>query len=166
MKISLIVAMGKNNQIGLNNKLLWSIPSDLRQFREFTSGRHILMGKKTFESIGRPLPKRVNMVLTRDTSYAPDGVEVFHTIDDALRKAREDGETELFIIGGGEIYRQTLGIANNIYLTRVDYDGEADTFFPEIGPEWLELPDTVRTHRKENEGDYNWEYVRMVRVKS
>jgi dihydrofolate reductase len=132
MKISAIVAMGKNRQIGLNNKLLWHNKEDLQNFKKLTLGHHILMGRKTFLSIGKPLPGRENLVLTRDVHFeAPDGVLTVHSIERALIAAQASGETELFIIGGGEIYKETMSILDRIYLSTMDYDGAADTFFPE-----------------------------------
>jgi dihydrofolate reductase len=133
MKISAIVAIGKNRQIGMDNKLLWHNKEDLQNFKKLTLGHHILMGRKTFLSIGKPLPGRENLVLTRDVHFqAPDGVLTVNSVERALIAAQASGESELFIIGGGEIYKETLPILDRIYLSTMNYDGPADTFFPEF----------------------------------
>jgi dihydrofolate reductase len=137
MILSLIAAIGKNNELGKDNKLLWDLPADMRHFRETTSGHPVVMGRKTFESIGRPLPKRRNIVITRDSSYSREGIEVVHSIEEAIALFKEIPE-EVFIIGGAEIYKQSLPFANRLYITRVESNFDADAFFPEIGPEWQE----------------------------
>lgn len=126
--INIIVATSKNNQIGINNQLPWHISEDLKYFRLTTSGKTVLMGRKTFESIGRPLPNRKNIVLTRDMSFAPEGVSVVHSLEEALEicKAQE----EIFIIGGGEIYSLFLPYADYLYITLVDKVINGDTDFP------------------------------------
>ncbi len=149
MIISLIAAIGRNNELGKNNQLLWQMPADMKHFREITSGHPIIMGRKTFESIGRPLPNRQNIVITRDQNYLSHGVDVVHSLDEALRltsalngKRFEEtqDEIEVFIIGGGQIYKEAISRANRLYITRVDVASEgADTFFPEIDPSvWIE----------------------------
>lgn len=137
MILSVIAAIGKNNELGKDNKLLWDLPDDMRHFRETTSGHPVIMGRKTFESIGRALPKRRNIVITRDPSYTQDGIEVVHSLEEALNLFRESSE-EAFIIGGAEIYKQSLPFANRLYITRVESNFEADAFFPEISTEWKE----------------------------
>ncbi len=132
MRISIIVAIGESGQIGKDNRLLWNIPSDLKNFKKITSGHSILMGRKTFESIGRPLPKRENIIISSQHDFMPPSCKVVRGIDEGVRYAKEKGEDELFIIGGGRIYRECLKMADRIYLTRVDYNQDADTFFPEI----------------------------------
>lgn len=148
MILSLIAAIGKNNELGKDNKLLWDLPSDMRHFRETTSGHPVIMGRKTFESIGRPLPKRRNVVITRDANYARDGIEVVHSLEEALqlfnhsakpKTSPEEPDEEVFVIGGAEIYKQSLPYANRLYITRVDQNFEADAFFPVISPEWKEV---------------------------
>jgi dihydrofolate reductase len=129
MILSIIVAVANNNAIGGNNQLLWHISADLKRFKAITSGHAIVMGRKTYESIGKPLPNRQNIVITRNRELSLLGVDVVESVEAA--KAVVKGK-ELFIIGGGEIYRQTMALAKRIYLTRVWADYKADTFFPEI----------------------------------
>lgn len=137
MILSVIAAIGKNNELGKDNKLLWDLPADMRHFRETTSGHPVIMGRKTFESIGRALPKRRNVVITRDTNYTHEGIEVVHSLQEALNLFKDSSE-EAFIIGGAEIYKQSLPFANRLYITRVESNFDADAFFPEIGTEWKE----------------------------
>ncbi len=125
--IHLIVATSKNNQIGINNQLPWHIPEDLTYFKEMTKGHTVLMGRKTFESIGRPLPHRQNVVLTRDKHFNPTGVTVLHSLEEALAFCQEQGL--VFIIGGGEIYKAFLPYATKLYITLIDKDIEGDTSF-------------------------------------
>lgn len=137
----MIVAHGPNGEIGLNNKLLWHIKEDLQHFKKITTGKIILMGRKTFESIGKPLPNRTNIILTRDNSFKPEGVEVIHDpemlFDFVLTKEEEDQDLEVVICGGEEIYKIYLPYAQTLYRTLVDYKGDADAFFPSIiNDEW------------------------------
>lgn len=129
MIISIIVAIGENHAIGKNNQLLWHMPNDLKHFKEITSGRTIIMGRKTFDSVGKPLPRRRNIVVTRQDIAIP-GCEVVKSIDEGLALCAED--EEVFIGGGAEIYKQAMEKTNRIYLTIIHRDFEADTFFPEI----------------------------------
>lgn len=136
MIISIIVAKARNNAIGKDNKLLWHIPEDLKRFKALTMSHPIIMGRKTFESIGRPLPGRHNIVISRDFKH--DGVEVAPSLDDAILMCRD--EEEIFITGGGQVYRQAMELADKLYITDVDLEPDADTFFPEIdGSRWIEL---------------------------
>lgn len=133
MKISIIAAIGNNGELGVDNRLLWNIPKDLKNFKRLTSGHHIIMGRKTFDSIGFVLPNRISLVLTRsDASYTTDNVRPFKELNSAITYAKESGETELFIIGGAEIYSLAFccGVVDRIHLSRIDYSGEADAFFP------------------------------------
>ena len=130
MIISLIVAIGENREIGCHNKLLWNIPEDLKQFKQRTLGHSILMGRKTFESIGRPLPKRENLILTRNPRYEAPGAKVFSHLEEAFSYAKQGKVKELFVIGGEQIYREALAYADHIYLTKVEKSYEADAFFP------------------------------------
>jgi dihydrofolate reductase len=129
MIVSAIVAIGENNAIGKNNQLLWHLPADLKHFRVITSGRTIIMGRKTFDSVGRPLPNRRNIVVTRQ-DIKIEGCEVVRSIDEAIALCQ--GEDEVFIGGGAEIYRLAMDKTNKIYLTIVHKAFDADTFFPEI----------------------------------
>lgn len=130
--ISLIVAMAQNGVIGRDNALPWRLPADLRRFKEFTLGKPILMGRKTFEAIGRPLPGRANLVLTRDPDWRAPGVIPVHSVEEALLQTRTC--EELVAIGGAEIYRLLLPLARRIYLTHVHADVPGDTYFPAFDP--------------------------------
>jgi dihydrofolate reductase len=137
MNINIVVAIAANNAIGKNNKLLWHLPKDLRHFKELTTGHTVIMGRKTFDSVGKPLPNRRNIVVTRQNIQI-DGCEVVNSLEAALELAK--GESELDIIGGAEIYKQAMPLTNYIYLTIVHQDFDADTFFPEIDySKWQEL---------------------------
>jgi dihydrofolate reductase len=137
MTLSIIVATDLNRGIGKDNQLLWHLSADLKYFKAVTLGKPIIMGRKTFESIGKPLPGRRNIVISRSVNTIP-GVEVCENIHDAI--ALVEDEAEVFIIGGAEIYRQTIGLADKIYLTQVFESFDADVFFPEIDhKKWEEM---------------------------
>ena len=137
--ISLIVAASDNNAIGKDNQLLWHLPNDMKFFKNTTWGMPVIMGRKTFESMNKPLPGRFNIVITRQAEWNAEGVIRAADLDDAFKKAAETNCKETFIIGGGEIYRQSIERANKIYLTRVHADIEGDTFFPVIDESKWEL---------------------------
>ena len=140
MQITIIAAVATNGAIGKDNDLIWRLPDDLKFFKQATSGHHIIMGRKNYESIGRPLPKRTNVIITRDTSYQMEGCEVVHSIDEALELAKANGEDEAFIIGGGQIYEQALHLADRMHITFVHESFEADVFFPEVDySQWKEI---------------------------
>ncbi len=132
MKISLVVAVSENNAIGKNNQLLWHLPNDLKFFKNTTWGMPVIMGRKTFESVSKILPGRFNIVITTQPNWSFDGVAVASSLQDALDKAAQTNCKEAFIIGGGEIYKQSMEIANTIFLTRVHTEIDGDTFFPEM----------------------------------
>lgn len=123
----------KNRAIGKDNTLLWSIPEDMRRFRTLTTGHAIVMGQRTYESIGRPLPERTNIVLTQNKTFQAPGCVICYSLEGALSVAREHEQEEVFIIGGGSVYAQFLPYADRLYLTLVEGEYEADTFFPEYG---------------------------------
>lgn len=129
--ISIVAAIGKNRELGKGNKLLWHIPEDLKRFKALTSGHPVIMGRKTFESIGRPLPNRLNVVITRDESFKPEGVTVVHSLDGVIKIAKAKDQEEIFIIGGGQIFEQAMPFADRLYLTIVDNEFDADVFFPD-----------------------------------
>jgi dihydrofolate reductase len=132
--ISLIAAIGKNNELGKKNTLLWDLPADMKHFRDITRGHTVIMGQKTFESIGNPLPNRRNIVVTRNTLFESDGIEISFSLEDTLKSFKKSAE-EVFVIGGGEIYKQSIEKADRLYITHVDAEfHDADTFFPEIIP--------------------------------
>lgn len=126
--LSLIAAVARNGAIGKDNTLLWHLPEDLKFFKRTTLGCPVIMGRKTYDSIGRPLPGRRNVVVTRNADWSASGIEVAHSLDEAL--ARVAGEAKVFVIGGAQLYEQALGLADELVLTEVDADYEADTFFP------------------------------------
>ena len=142
--------MAKNRVIGAQNKLPWHLPEDLKRFREITTGHPIIMGRKTYESIGRPLPKRTNFVVTRDASARFEGCTTVASVEEAIALAsRNDvpGHEEVMVIGGGEIYRQAMSRADRIYLTLLDHDVEGETYFPEI--DMTRFRETSRERRTE-----------------
>jgi len=155
MKISLIVAVSRNGAIGLNNQLPWYLPEDLKYFKSVTMGKPLIMGRKTFDSIGRPLPGRANIVLTRDPQWTSDGVKVVQSVEQALVAGEIACEVadvdEIMVIGGEQIYRMTIDLADRIYLTQVDTDVEGDAFFPDIDlNNWsqtrVKLPEIIDKH--------------------
>ncbi|MDR0762398.1 MAG: dihydrofolate reductase [Campylobacteraceae bacterium] len=131
MRLSIIVAVGKAWQIGLDNKLLWHIPEDLKLFKELTTAHHLIMGRKTYESIGRPLPNRTSIILSK-SGFVTDGIFTCASLQEAIELCKSRNESEAFVVGGGEIYKEALPIADRLYLTTVDYNGRADTFFPPV----------------------------------
>ncbi len=142
MKIELVVAAARNGVIGLDGAMPWSMPSDLKVFRRLTMGKPIVMGRRTFQAIGRPLDGRTNIVITRDRSYAVDGIQVAHSIEEALDIARRapGAEAGIMVIGGGEVYDAVLPHADVIHLTRIDAAPDGDTYFPEPDPAvWREV---------------------------
>lgn len=133
--VSAIVAAAETGAIGKENKLLWHLPDDLRFFKRTTSGHAVIMGRKTYESVGRPLPNRTNVVITRQKDYKLEGAEVVHSLEAALEACAD--EKEVFIVGGADIYRQALPVADRVYLTRVHADLEGDSYFPRLdNVEW------------------------------
>lgn len=130
MILSIIVAAAENNVIGRDNGLIWKLSADLKHFKALTTGHTIIMGRKTFESIGRPLPNRRNVIISRNPAYRAEGCEVVESIDDALKLVEDENES--FIVGGGTIYKALWDRAERIYLTRVHTRAEGDTFIPEL----------------------------------
>ena len=129
--ISIIAAIGKNRELGKNNKLLWHIPEDFKKFKQLTSGHIVIMGRKTFESIGKPLPNRINIIVTRNRSWTPLGCTVCYSLEEAINLAKKK-INEIFIIGGAEIYKQGIQYADKLCLTLVNQEyPEADAFFPD-----------------------------------
>jgi dihydrofolate reductase len=129
-RVSLIAAMAENRVIGINNRLPWHLPDDLKRFRRLTTGHSVIMGRKNYESIGKPLPQRRNIVVSRRPDYQAPGCVVVQSLEEALTAAKD--ESEVFIIGGAEIYRQMMPTADRLYLTLVHADVDGDTFFPEF----------------------------------
>jgi dihydrofolate reductase len=147
MLISIIVAVSENGVIGKDNQLLWRLPDDLKRFKKLTLGHPMIMGRKTFESIGKPLPGRTSIVITRNPDFDHEGVIVVHSLEAAIKAAQGIEKDEAFIIGGGELYRQTQPIADRIYLTKVHMQIEGDTFFEIANPAaWQETERSVHEH--------------------
>lgn len=165
MILSIIVAIAKNNEIGQKNALLWNLPADMKHFKETTTGHTVVMGQRTFESIGHPLSNRRNIILTLDEDYKADGVEIFHTIDeleDNLKKTLLENE-EAFVIGGGQIYKLFIDKADKLYITHVEAEfPEADTFFPLIEEsKWQIISEDKYPSDKKNEYPYSFvEYIK------
>lgn len=137
MLISMVVAATENNVIGKNNKLLWHLPNDLRFFKNTTWAMPVIMGRKTFDSLGKPLTGRTNIVITRQAGWQAHGVKVTSNLEEALAEASHADAKEAFVIGGGEIFKQSMPLANKIYITRIHTTLEGDTFFPQINStEW------------------------------
>lgn len=158
----MIVARAQNGAIGKNNEMIWHLPDDLKYFKDQTRNHHILMGRKNFDSLGeqyQPLPKRVNLVVTHNKAWNHDGVKVFHDIQKAIDFAQQNNEEELFVIGGGEIYKACLPLADKLYITEVFAEFEdADAFFPEINPyNWEEISRVK--HPADDRHDYAFDYV-------
>ncbi len=160
MTISIIVAVAENNAIGYDNHLLWHISEDLKRFKNLTTGHHIIMGRKTYESVGKPLPGRINIVISKQENYTVDGCLVAKSIEDALLIAKDD--SEVFIIGGGEIYKQALSITDKIYLTRVHAGFAGDTFFPELNlSEWA--TESVQKGKPANDDGLGYTFINLIR---
>ncbi len=158
MKISIIAAMDEHRGIGKDNKLPWHISADLQRFKTLTTGHTVIMGRKTFESVGRPLPDRKNIILTHDLSYNSLGCQISTSLKEAIGMAQAAGETEVFIIGGGEIFSQAIIFADQLYLTIVKGDFHADTFFPDYASFTHKIVDEDLT-----EGDYNFKFLTLIR---
>ena len=157
MIISLIAAMGKDRVIGKENSLIWKLPEDMKRFRELTTGKPVIMGRKTFESIGKPLPGRKNIILTRDKNYEAKGCIVAHSAEEALKAAK--GSDEIMVAGGEQIFREFLPKADKMYLTFIDKNFEGDAYFPEYNKkEWKE------TKKEEHENGHKYYFADLERI--
>lgn len=162
MKISLIAAMADNRVIGLNNQMPWHLSADLKKFKKITLGSPIVMGRKTHESIGRPLPGRVNIIVSRNPGYRQEGCLVFNELKTALTAACENAD-EAFIIGGSDLYEAALPMAGALYLTLINKDFQGDTFFPAINlNDWIEV-------EREDIGDdpdagFSYSFLKLERI--
>lgn len=151
--ITLIVACSRNWVIGKDNQLIWHLPEDLKRFKRLTTGGTVLMGRKTFESIGKPLPNRTNLILTNDLDFKADGCTIYHSLIDALQH-----DKNIFVIGGSQIYQQTIKVADRIELTMIDKDFEGDAYFPQIDQNW------IKTSFEENSNEnLRWSYITYKR---
>ncbi len=158
--VSIIAAMSENRVIGVRNALPWHLPADLRHFRSLTMGHTVIAGRKNYESIGRPLPGRTNIIVTRDPAYRAPGCTVVHSIDAALEAAGADNE--IFVIGGAQIYEQTIRLAERMYLTLVHARIEGDAFFPPFDPgEWNEIE--REQHAADERHVYAYTFITLVR---
>lgn len=152
--ITIVVAMGLNNEIGADNQLLWHLPKDLKHFKEITSGHPIVMGRKTYESIGKPLPNRTNIVVSRKKDWFEEGVLIVGSIKEALKFAKKIDEN-IFVIGGGDIYKQTIDLADKLEVTQVNAKLKADIFFPKIDSKvWHKSEETCV--KKDDKHDYDF----------
>jgi len=162
MITSMIVAVAQNGVIGLDNQLIWHLPNDLKQFKRLTTGHPIIMGRKTFESIGKPLPNRTSIVITRSKEWAYEGVIVVHSMEEAIAAAQATQTEEAFVIGGAEIYRVAFPLANKLYLTEVKADFEGDAYFEPINPnEWKEI--SRQSHSEDEKHSVPFDFVELVR---
>lgn len=159
--ITIVVAMGHNNVIGADNQLLWHLPRDLKHFKNLTSGHPIIMGRKTYESIGRPLPNRTNIVVSQRENWFEEGILIVGTIKEALKFAQRI-DKDIFILGGGSIYQQTLDKADRLEVTLVDVNIEGDTFFPEIDTRvWEKIAEVA--YDKDEANPYNLSFQTFER---
>jgi len=159
--ITIIAAIAKNNALGKDNKLIWHIPADLKRFKKVTLNHHVIMGRKTYESLGKPLPNRTNIIITRNANFKAEGCVVVNSLQDAIAVAKEDKSP--YILGGAEIYKQAILIADKLDLTFVHHNFEADAFFPEIDKTiWKE---TLREDFKANDKNkYDYSFVTFERL--
>ena len=166
MIISAIVATARNNVIGKDNDIPWYLPADLKYFKKQTLNHHNVMGRKCFESIGRPLPKRTNIVISRNPYFIASNCLVAHSVSEGIDLAIANDEEELFIIGGGQIYELTEPLWDRLYLTQVDLYVEGDVFFPELNmDEWQLLSETQHKKDEKNEHDYTFKIFERIKSK-
>ncbi len=152
--ITLIAAIGNKNALGKNNQLLWKLPKDLKHFKTLTENHPVVMGRKTYESIGKALPNRTNIVVSRKENWFQEGILIVSTLKEALKFAKKINE-DFFVIGGGEIYKQTMDAAEKLEITKVEGDFEADTFFPKIDPKiWQKTNEECHSKDDKNEYDF------------
>ena len=160
MILSIVVATGINGEIGKDNKLLWHLPADLKYFKNLTSGHPIIMGRHTFESIGRALPNRRNIVITRQQDLKIEGVDVVHSLEEAI--ALVNDQEEVMVIGGADVYNQALSIADRIYITRVNVQPEADRYFPDLNMDnWIKNVDI--SHPADDKNEHDIQFQMLVR---
>ncbi|CAA7386453.1 dihydrofolate reductase [Chryseobacterium fistulae] len=161
---TIVVAMGENNEIGLNNQLLWHLPKDLKHFKDLTSGHPIIMGRKTYESIGKPLPNRTNIVVSRKKNWFEEGILIVGSIKEAMKFAKKIDE-KVFIIGGGNMYEQTIDIVDKLEVTLVKAHWEADTHFPKINEKIWKKTNEI-CHEKDEKNSYDFCFQTFEKIKS
>lgn len=167
MIVSAIVATARNLVIGKDNDIPWYLPADLKYFKRTTLNHHILMGRKSFESIGRALPKRTNVVITRNPYFIASNCLVARSLEEALEIAHNNGEEEAFIIGGGEIYRQSIPLLDRLYLTEVDIEPEGTVYFPQLNlEEWTLISEEAHEPDEKNEVAYTFKVLEKITVAS
>ena len=154
----MIAALAENRAIGKDNKLLWHIPEDFKRFKTITSGHPIIMGRKTYQSIGKPLPNRSNIVVTRDENFTADGCIIVNSLEEGLQKAQAIDQEEIFIIGGGELYRLGMQYADKLYLTIVHKEFEGDTFFPD----YSDFKNVLFKQKSESNG-YTYTFLDVIK---
>ncbi|WP_394660079.1 dihydrofolate reductase [uncultured Chryseobacterium sp.] len=159
---TIVVAMGEKNEIGFENRLLWHLPRDLKHFKEITLGHPVIMGRKTYESIGKPLPNRTNIVVSRKTDWFEEGILIVGSIKEAVKFAKKIDE-EIFIIGGGKIYEQMMDITDRLEVTVVKAELEADTYFPKIDPKVWKKTDEV-CHEKDEKHEHDFCFQTYERI--
>jgi len=165
--ISIIVAVANNNVIGKSNALIWHLPADMKFFKEKTTGHCIITGRKNYESIPekfRPLPNRTNIVITRQADYKAPGAIVVNSLEEAIEKAKTTGDNEIFIIGGAQIYEQSLKFTDRIYLTQIHHTFDGDAFFPQLNPnEWKEIERIKGI--KDDKNKYDYDFITLLKSK-
>jgi len=165
MLVSAIAAAARNGIIGDGADIPWRLSADLKYFKKVTTGHAVIMGRKTFDSVGKPLPLRTNIILTRDPFFTATGTLVAHTLTESLELAYEQGETEVFILGGGDIYQQSSHLWDKLYLTEVDHDAEGNVSFPDLNwEEWTLL--SAESHPADDKNDYPYTFKVFERKKS
>ena len=158
--ITIIAAIAENNALGKDNQLIWHIPADLKRFKKVTSNHHVIMGRKTFESLGKPLPNRTNIIITRNLNYKAEGCVVVNSLNEAIEVAKEDKNP--FILGGAEIYKQAIEIADKLDLTFVHHEFDADVFFPKIDTTiWKEI--SREYFKADDKNKFNYSFVSYLK---
>lgn len=158
--ISLIVAIGENRVIGFENKMPWHLPADLAYFKKVTTSHTVIMGRKTFQSIGKPLPNRTNVILTRDIHFSANGCLVIHSVEEALEMGKDQ---DIFVIGGAEVYKQFLPFVDRAYITKIHESFHGDTFFPELGENWQLTSSEIHDPDEKNRYTYEFQVFDKVR---
>lgn len=159
--ISIIVALSENNVVGVRNQLPWKLSADLKRVKELTMGHHIIMGRKTYESIGRPLPGRTNVIITRNRNYQVEGCVIVSSLEEAIEISKAD--SEVFIFGGGEIFKEAIALASKIYMTKVHTDIDGDTYFPLLKPfDWRTIQ--MKEYKADEKNQFDYTFMTLVKV--
>ncbi|MHC2993313.1 dihydrofolate reductase [Pontibacter sp. HJ8] len=160
--IAIVVAIADNHVIGKDNQLIWHLPADLRHFKQKTMGHPMIMGRKTFDSIGKPLPGRTTIIVTRQQNFEAAGCLVAHTVQEAIDMGRELDTEQVSIVGGAEIYKQAMPFVDTLYLTRVHHTFEGDTYFPELPEkEWQQI--SAEHHESDEKNRYSYSFIELRR---